>query len=77
MPLLETTHDLLKKALASGKTIPDIAREAVAREPDGQVNYEWLKKFAAGKIPKPGVQAVEQLHDTLVDLCGTEKRKRA
>jgi hypothetical protein len=42
-----------------------IAIAARAREP---VNYEWLRKFAAGKIDNPGVKTIEQLHAALRGL---------
>jgi hypothetical protein len=34
--------------------------------PDGgDVEYEWLKKFSAGKISHPSVVRIQALHDRL------------
>lgn len=60
MTLLETTHELLEQRLAAGLTLV-----AIARESNGRVPYEWLKKFAQGRIENPGVNTVEDLHHTL------------
>lgn len=53
--LLAATRKLLT---GSDETLPEIARGA-------GVGYEWLKKFANGAIPNPGVNAVQSLHDYL------------
>lgn len=62
MSLLESTQQLLDKATRT------LSLRAIAEQSDGTVNYEWLKKFAAGKIENPGVTTIEDLHRTLRDL---------
>lgn len=58
-----------------------VSLRAIADGSDGRVNYEWLKKFAQGKIDNPGVNTVEDLHELLIEI-GEErvgngaKRKR-
>lgn len=68
MSLLEMTQLLLDETLAAG-----INPRQIAEESEGAVNYEWLKKFTAGKIPDPGVSRVQALHDALTAI----KSKRA
>lgn len=63
MSLLETTQQLLGKRLSAGLSLREIADSS-----EGRINYEWLKKFAQGKIDNPGVNTIEDLHETLVDL---------
>lgn len=63
MSLLESTQRLLDKAVAKGHTLRTIADSS-----DGRINYEWLKKFAQGKIDNPGVTTTEDLHETLRSL---------
>jgi len=63
MSLLESTQILLEKRINSGHSL-----RAIAESSAGRVNYEWLKKFAQGKIENPGVTTVEDLHRTLRDL---------
>jgi len=60
MSLLEQTQSLLTASLASGLSLKDVADES-----SGEVVYEWLKKFSAGKIEDPGVTRVEALHRCL------------
>lgn len=73
MPLLESTQHRLDQATAAGHSL-----RAIAENSGGRINYEWLKKFAAGKIDNPGVNTIEDLHDVLTELGGErgEKRKR-
>lgn len=63
MSLLESTQQLLGKATAKGLSLREIADQS-----DGRINYEWLKKFAQGKIDNPGVTTIEDLHKTLRSL---------
>lgn len=63
MSLLESTQQLLDRSTSKG-----VSLRAIAESSAGLVNYEWLKKFAAGKIENPGVTTVEDLHKTLRDL---------
>jgi len=37
----------------------------IARECGDDVDYEWLKKFSAGKIDDPSVNRIQTLHDRL------------
>lgn len=60
MSLLESTQDLLKKALSGGASLRELAPEG------GEVEYEWLKKFKAGKIDDPSVNRIQALHDQLL-----------
>jgi predicted transcriptional regulator len=34
------------------------------------VSVAWISRFAAGKIPNPGVNTVQCLHDYLVKVNG-------
>jgi hypothetical protein len=61
MSLLENTQALLAQATET-KSLREIAPEG------GPVEYEWLKKFSAGKIPDPSVNRIQALHDRLVSL---------
>lgn len=63
MSLLESTQELLEQRIAAGLSL-----RAIAEGSDGRINYEWLKKFAQGKIENPGVNTVEDLHRTLRSL---------
>ena len=60
MTLLERTQTLLDAELAKGTSLRQIARDS-----DGAVQYDWLKKFAAGMIGNPGVNQIEALHGQL------------
>lgn len=60
MQLLERTTDLLRKALDAGASLRELAPEG------GDVEYEWLKKFNAGKIDDPSVNRIQALHDSLL-----------
>lgn len=59
MTLLDRTTELLDKALAAGASLRELAPEG------GDVEYEWLKKFKAGKIDDPSVNRIQTLHDSL------------
>jgi hypothetical protein len=59
MTLLESTIKLLQQASDKGISLREIAPA------DGPVEYEWLKKFYAGKIDDPSVNRIQALHDRL------------
>ena len=63
MNLFRTTSLLLQNALMRGLSLREIAPEG------GDVEYEWLKKFAAGKIADPSVNRIQALHDRLTGLA--------
>lgn len=70
MNLLPATRRLLKTA-RRGRSLQFIATRS-----GDKVQYEWLKKFASGEIPDPGVRRVQALHDYLVTLkLATDKGK--
>jgi len=54
--LLDLTKRLLKD---SPLTLREISVGA-------DVGYEWLSKFAQGRIDNPGVKTVQNLHDYLI-----------
>jgi hypothetical protein len=60
MSLLQSTKARLERARAQGVSLYQIAAES-----GGRVSYEWLKKFAAGKIDNPGVNTIEDLRAEL------------
>ena len=60
MSLLERTQELLKARLATGDSLRRIAQDS-----DGEVDRDWLTKFAAGKVTDPGVNRTQRLHDYL------------
>jgi hypothetical protein len=60
MSLLETTQAMLDHLLGSGMSLRQIARDC-----GDEVDYEWLKKFSAGKIEDPSVNRIQTLHDRL------------
>ena len=62
MALLDRTETLLRHALNQGRSLRELAPE------DGPVEYEWLKKFSAGKVKDPSVNRIQALHDRLVEL---------
>ncbi len=41
---------------------------AIADASRGKVKYDWLKRFACGDIPNPGVTNVQTLHDCLIKI---------
>jgi hypothetical protein len=63
MQLLERTQELLNRATEQ------MSLREIAEGSDGAVPYDWLKRFAIGDIPNPGVKYLQALHDCL-------KRKR-
>lgn len=56
MNLLERTYELLD---GSGLTQREVAEGA-------GVGIDWLAKFAQRRIPSPGVQKVQAVHDFLL-----------
>lgn len=62
MALLETTRSMLTKLTNSGMSLRQIAIEF-----EGEVEYDWLKRFANGEIKDPSVNRVQALHDCLVN----------
>lgn len=63
MQLLERTQLLLSQRMDSGMTL-----RAIADASRGKVKYDWLKRFACGDIPNPGVTNVQTLHDCLIKI---------
>jgi len=59
MKLLANTQRMLGRAKSKASLYE------IAADSDGRVNYEWLKKFAAGKIKNPGVNTIEDLRAVL------------
>ena len=62
MSLIERTSTLLTNAIERGMSLRQIAPS------DSPVDYEWLKKFSAGKIKDPSVNRIQSLHDHLVAI---------
>lgn len=60
MSLLQRTETMLDELLKTGVSLRQIARNC-----DGEVDYEWLKKFSGGKIGDPSVNRIQALHDCL------------
>jgi len=54
MGLLEYVSDRVADYVNSGASLVTLARDA-------DVPYSWLKVFARGEIPNPGVQQIERL----------------
>lgn len=65
MSLLEKTVSMLELRLK------DRSLKQIARDCDGDVDYEWLKKFSAGKIDDPSVNRIQALHDCLKGMGTT------
>lgn len=63
MSLLEQTESMLEHLVKSGVSLRQIARDC-----GDSVDYEWLKKFKAGKIDGPSVNRIQTLHDRLLAL---------
>lgn len=63
MSLLQQTETMLDRLLKSGISLRQIARDC-----GDDVDYEWLKKFSAGKIDDPSVNRIQTLHDRLRSL---------
>jgi hypothetical protein len=72
MSLLECTQERLEKVVAAGTSL-----RAIADGSEGRVNYEWLKKFAQGKIDNPGVNTIEDLNERLIELGGDGVKRKA
>lgn len=62
MSLLETTRSMLVDLTSSGMSLRQIAIEF-----EGEVEYDWLKRFANGEIKDPSVNRVQALHDCLAN----------
>ena len=60
LPLLEATRSMLAALTGSGTSLRQIALES-----EGEVEYDWLKRFANGEIKDPSVNRVQALHDHL------------
>jgi len=69
MNLLESTQKLLQSRLAEGMTLREIAKES-----NGTVPFEWLRKFADGTSKNPTITPLQNLHDC---LKGIRTRKSA
>lgn len=54
---------MLGNFVATGASLRQLARES-----DGEVEYDWLKRFAAGDIGDPSVNRIQRLHDALARL---------
>jgi hypothetical protein len=63
MSLFQQTQALLKKHLAAGSSLRQLAERS-----NGSVEYEWLVKFAGNHVKDPGVNRVQALHDFLASL---------
>lgn len=70
MSLLDQTNDLLK-------TVRDrkISLRKVSRTSTGTVEYDWLKRFAAGSISDPSVNRIQILHDHLRSLLAKRRAR--
>ena len=55
-PLLAWVTSRVAQHMASGGSLAALAR-------DSGVRYSWLRTFANGGIPNPGVQMVQRLAD--------------
>lgn len=60
MALLEKTRSMLVELTDSGMSLRQLALEC-----EGEVEYDWLKRFANGDIKDPSVNRVQALHDCL------------
>jgi hypothetical protein len=63
MSLLDSTQKLLRESQKDGWKLREIALLS-----DGEVEREWLYRFARGEIPNPGVKNIQSLHDCLKKL---------
>jgi len=61
--LLESTNTLLQSVVAGGTSLRKIALES-----EGRIEYDWLKRFAAGDIDDPSVNRIQALHDRLIEM---------
>lgn len=62
MSLLAQTESMLEEFLSA------MSLREIARQCGEDVDYEWLKKFSAGKIDDPSVNRIQALHDGLKTL---------
>lgn len=74
MQLLDTTNELLDRAIKQGFSLAEIARLS-----GGTVDWEWLKKFSKRDPQTRDATArrVQSLYDTLVTITPRQKRRRA
>ncbi len=63
MNLLESTKKLLRSRLDEGMTLREIARAS-----NGQVKFEWLRKFEDGTSKNPTFHPLQKLHNCLTNL---------
>jgi hypothetical protein len=69
MTLLERTEILLSQRLERAKDKTKIeALRQLADASNGEVQYEWLRKFERGAIENPGVVTIQKLHDYLLKI---------
>ena len=55
-PILDFVRARVDAYQASGDSLTDLARAA-------GVPYSWLRMFASGRIPNPGVRPIQKLAD--------------
>ena len=69
--MTDTTHSvgLRARTLELVKNAPRAVTYTVMAEKCG-VSIAWISRFAADKIPNPGVDTVQCLHDYLISLEG-------
>jgi transcriptional regulator with XRE-family HTH domain len=67
MNILQRTEEIRKKAQEYGQ-YRDVAEKS-------GVGYEWLTKFASGKIKNPGVDKVSSLEDFFRDPSGSNRKQ--
>lgn len=65
MQLLERTRKLISQSLDSGMSLRALAESLGGSEKQISRRFEWLRKFRAGKIDNPGVNTIQELHDSL------------
>jgi hypothetical protein len=70
MSLLQQTNDLLQSARAK-----DLSLRSIANNSNGQVEYDWLKRFASGDISDPSVNRIQVLHDHLRSLLNKRRAR--
>lgn len=68
MTLLDVTRELLVEITEEGSSLRAVAPDG------GPVEYDWLKKFSAGKIPDPSVNRIQALHDRLLQMRTAQMR---
>lgn len=70
MTLLAKTKDLLRSARE------ERSLRQIAAESGGRIEYDWLKRFAAGDIDDPSVNRIQELHDQLTPIRPPAKGAR-